>query len=53
MTKLFGLPVDTVLVVLAILLGVTLGGLALLALRNRCSSASACATRAAGPLARR
>jgi putative ABC transport system permease protein len=34
-TKLFGLPVNTVLVVLAILLGITLGGLALLALRNR------------------
>ena len=35
MTKLFGLPVDTVLLVLAILLGITLGGLTLLALRNR------------------
>ena len=34
MTKLFGLPVGSVLVILMLLLGIALGGIALLAARN-------------------
>ena len=52
MREVFGIPVDTLLVVLAIALGVAFAVLAVLAIRNRILVRLACATPrvgAAGP----